>query len=480
MDFVQTFLDWEVKHKLFEVGHVDGFAFYSFMRRDLLNSALNKTQEITMDPFAAKGQEDTGLKLFAKLLKHSMKPPVKQADMLILCHPRRNKTGDVYESVFTDYLEEEFPNSLTLERLFDNHSHFEPAKTQNICYIDRIVLKSYVGRILASKFKKKEYAGVRNRIKEIMEGPLKDLEEIFRIDIEAKKYYERGVTMYYFYKIRKPAYVKFLRQVKPKVLVEVVSKSVDAMLINELCKDMGIPVVEIQHSLLGPIAIYPEGIYEKQSPEYYLSYSDYWSEYQKYPIPAERVFTCGSPYFERQVNAYRKPRTEREDGKKQVLFISGMAYGKDLAKVAVDLKKAAGDKVDIIYKLHPDEFGSWREMYPALVEEGIRVVDSKDISIYEFFNDADAQVGVFSTAIYEGMAFNTRTFILDIPFAAEFIDLCKAGYGTLIRDGGELAEAVLNEESGADLSALSEKFWASDARANVVKTLKAICPDLEK
>ncbi len=118
-------------------------------------------------------------------------------------------------------------------------------------------------------------------------------------------------------------------------------------------------------------------------------------------------------------------------------------------------------------------------MYPALVEENIRVVDSKDVSIYEVFNDADAQVGVFSTAIYEGMAFNTQTFILDIPFAAEFIDLCKAGYGTLIHNGQELADAVLADAQGADLAALSEKFWASNAKENVVRTLKEICPELK-
>lgn len=474
MEFDEKFCEWELKHELFEKGFVRGFAFYSLLRRELVNTTLNKSQGITQDPFAAKGQTVTGLKLFLRLMKKTEKTKVKNPDLLILCHPRRNRTGDVYESVFTDYLEEEFESSVTLERLFDDHSHFEPAMTKNLCYVDRIVLKSYLVRILASKLKKKEYAAIKSEVRAIMDGPLNELENIFAVDVDRKKYYERAVTLYYFYNSRKKDFNRFLDKLKPKMMVEVVCKSVDAMILNELCRDKGIPVVEIQHSLLGPIARYPKGIYEKQSPEYYLSYSDYWSEYQTYPIAEENVFSCGSPYFERQVEKYRTEKKTSSDKVKNVLFISGLAYGDKLSRVAIELKEAAGDAVEIIYKLHPDEFGSWRELYPELAASGIRVVDSKDVSIYEFFNDADAQVGVFSTAIYEGIAFGPKTYILNIPFAAEFIDFCNAGYGTLIENGQQLWEDMQRGLENSSSINMSEKFWKSNAKKNVVNTLKDI------
>jgi len=160
-----------------------------------------------------------------------------------------------------------------------------------------------------------------------------------------------------------------------------------------------------------------------------------------------------------------------------VLFISGAAYGDQLSRVALELlneSRRRGDKkVKIIYKLHPDEFGSWKERYPELVKEkDISVIDSRDVSIYEFFDGADAQVGVFSTALYEGLAFQLRTFILDIPFAAEFIDFCKSGNGTLISDGKQLYDALVSDSGTKAID--TEKFWKSGARENIVKRIKEI------
>lgn len=487
MELIDEIMEWELKHNLFEKGFVRGFAFYSYLRRELVNTALNSRANVTTDPFASKGQEDTGLKLFMKLTKRGLRTDVRDADLLILCHPRRQKSGDVYESVFTDFLTEEFPNSVTLERLFDNHSHYEPALTKNLCYTDRVTLKSYIYRIFKQKFCKKEYSAIKNEVKAIMEEPMKELEAAAGIDLKRKTYYERAVTLYYFCKIRRPDYEKFLDKVRPKVMAEVVCKSVDAMLLNDICRDRGIPVVELQHSLLGGIAKYPAGIYEKQSPEYYLSYSDYWSEYQTYPIAPENVHSCGSVYFERQVKKYKTEKRVKSDGKQTVLFISGPTYGKAMAQTAVGLKKASGGNVNIIYKLHPDEFGSWRKLYPELVENEINVIDSRDVSIYEYFNDSDAQVGVFSTAIYEGLAFDIDTYILDNPFAGEFVKFCEDGYGTLVGSGEELWAAlekkgeaekngggVTGDTAAAGGTSLAEKFWKSNARENIVREIRKI------
>ena len=479
MELIDYIMEWEKKNNFFEIGNVRGFDFYSYLRRELVNTSVNSKNKVKTDPFAAKGQKDTGIKLFLKLLKRSEKTSVKNPDLLILCHPRRQREGDVYESVFTDFLEEEFPNSLTFERLFDDHSHFEPAKTRQLCYIDRITLISYVSRIFASKFKRSEYEAVKGEIRAIMDGPMREFEQQHGIDMKRETYYERAVTLYYFWRSRKKRLGKFLDRVKPKLVAEVVSKSADAMLINELAHERGIKVVELQHSLLGPIARYPEGIREKQSPDYYLSYSDYWSDYQSYPIAEENVHACGSPYFERQVKKYKALdssawQEKKDPSVKRVLFISATVYGKPLARLAMEFKKLAGDRADIVYKLHPDEFGCWRELYPELAESGLRVVDSKDIGIYEFFKGADVQVGVFSTALYEGLGFDLKTCILDNDFAGEFRDFCRDGYGSLVADEKQLYDAVFSPQEDESHENISEKFWKSGARENIVRELRKI------
>lgn len=476
---ITTILDWEIKYDLFNRGKLHGFDFYPYMRRELINTCLNKINGVSVDPFAAKGQEDTGFKLFLKLLKKSESTDIRKADLLILCHSRRNLTvnangENVYESVFTDFLEEDFPNSVTLERQFTNHSHFEPPMTKNICYTDRIVLKSYLYRLFFRYINPAGYKGLYDEVYGIMAEALKDLALLLSIELKIKPYCERAVILYYYYRSRKKDYIRFLKKTEPKLVAEVVGKSFDAMLINETCREMGIKTVELQHCLLGVTAKYPKGINEKQFADYYLTYSEYWKDYAEYPIPDGHVIPAGSPYFERQVLKY-KGKSEKK-GIPVVMFISGMAYGRELSAVAVELKKLAGDGVEIIYKLHPDEFKTWRMLYPELTENGINVIDSKDISIYEFFDRCDIQVGVFSTAIYEGMAFDIKTCILDIPFAREFIDFCKKGHGTLIRDGRDLYEAIRNIKAEKTVSndGVTEYFWKSGARENIVNVLKGL------
>ncbi len=473
MNVIDIIMKWENQYDFFSQGRVEDFDFYSYLRRELVNTAVNAKNGVSTDPFESKGQKDTGARLFFKLLKRNEKPPVKNVDLLILCHPRRQKEGDKYESVFTDFLEEEFPNSVTLERLFDDHSHFEPPLTKNICYVDKLTLNSYVYRIMMKTFHSKEYNEIKTRVQFIMDEPLRELESYLDVPLKRESYFERATTLFFFRKYRRQIYSRFLEEVNPRAMVEVVSKSVDALILNELCRERGIPVIELQHSLLGPIAKYPEGIVEKESPDYYLSYSDYWSEYQTYPIKKDHVFSCGSPYFERQVAKYKKEKTPHN--KIRVLFISGTAYGEKLSTLAVELAKAAGDKVEILYKLHPDEFGRWAELYPGLMGGGIKVIDSKDVSIYEYFSDVDAQVGVFSTALYEGIAFDISTYILNIPFAAEFIDFCRDGYGILVENGEQLAQSLLNKEKPKKSAAeITERFWKSNARENIVKTIREI------
>ena len=92
-------------------------------------------------------------------------------------------------------------------------------------------------------------------------------------------------------------------------------------------------------------------------------------------------------------------------------------------------------------------------------------------SIYAYFAQSDAQVGVFSTALYEGLAFDLTTYILDIPFAADFIDFCEEGYGTLVHSAKELLADIRDEASGKSLSSL---FWKENAKENMITEIKKI------
>ena len=63
----------------------------------------------------------------------------------------------------------------------------------------------------------------------------------------------------------------------------------------------------------------------------------------------------------------------------------------------------------------------------------VRVINSSDVQLYELFAEADIQVGVTSTSLYEGLLYNLDTYILDIGNAKERMQyLCKYGYARMV------------------------------------------------
>ena len=93
-----------------------------------------------------------------------------------------------------------------------------------------------------------------------------------------------------------------------------------------------------------------------------------------------------------------------------------------------------------MYKLHPGEYDRWREAYPWLVDADIKVIDSSEPPLYELFARSSVQVGVASTAIYEGLTFDLETYIYDCQGWAVTKPLVADGAATLVASADELAD----------------------------------------
>ena len=96
--------------------------------------------------------------------------------------------------------------------------------------------------------------------------------------------------------------------------------------------------------------------------------------------------------------------------------------------------------IKIVYKLHSGEYETWRENYPYLLNdlENFEVIDNSEIPLYQLFAESTYQVGAFSTAIYEGLMFNCKTFIVDVPGIEHISDLIDNGYVCKITDSADL------------------------------------------
>ena len=96
------------------------------------------------------------------------------------------------------------------------------------------------------------------------------------------------------------------------------------------------------------------------------------------------------------------------------------------------------------------------------------IAADKSIDLYELFAASLWQLGVYSTAIYEGLAFSCHTYILNIPGAELVRPLIDNGMARLVNSAGDL-----NLDIRSKRSSHSEMF-APTTRENVARVVRQI------
>lgn len=125
-----------------------------------------------------------------------------------------------------------------------------------------------------------------------------------------------------------------------------------------------------------------------------------------------------------------------------MLFISQGTIGEQLSKFAIEVQQAPEIDHDIVYKLHPDEYDRWEDEYPWLVDSGFKVIDSSEPPLYELFAESSAQVGVGSTAVYEGLAFGLETFVYECSGSKVLQPLVEEGSTKSISTAEDFAASL--------------------------------------
>jgi hypothetical protein len=223
----------------------------------------------------------------------------------------------------------------------------------------------------------------------------------------------------------------------------------------EACQAEDVPVVELQH---GVVTSYHMGYsypYDDKNvfPDYFFSFGDYWSEAVDLPLPDENVIPIGYPFLETRAAEYRSIETER-----QIVVISQPPYGESLSRFAVALSESAAIDEAVVYKLHPKEYADWKKRYPHLVGSAVEV-SAGEPPLYELFAESHAQVGVDSTALYEGLRFELDTYILDEAGSVQMEYLLSNSHATLIQSTEEYLTARTADDHGSSVD--STFFFSS-------------------
>ena len=436
-DICDVFFNLEEKYNL-NYQEIQGCYPWQLVRMFLYYDITRRTQT-----FGAPQQQSLSVfdkvKSFTPFVKNSLLyNPFAGSDLkdiLIFDHPRKviyeGQYRDIYSSFLVDFLKDSYSFEV-LEAPYLNE-HFTK-KQPYIKYTDRIQLGSYIYK----KFNKIEFT---QKEKELILNVKRELEEAFDLDINLEWVFTIHI-LNFTYDYRK--YTELFKKRKPKMIFAVVAYENQAIV--AAAKDLGITVVELQHGTITDYHMgysYPEKTRLngeiKYFPDKILTFGDYWINEDTCPISHENIIPIGFPYFEAQSKDFINiPANDN-----QILFISQGVIGKYLSKLAYEI---AGKLKDyrIIYKLHPGEYATWKQNYPELLEasknDNFEVIDNSEIPLYKLFAQSGYQVGAFSTAIYEGLMFNCKTFILDVPGVEYLSDLINRNYVFKITDASDLID----------------------------------------
>ncbi|MCR4746830.1 MAG: alpha-2,8-polysialyltransferase family protein, partial [Lachnospiraceae bacterium] len=436
------FYEWEEKHKLLNNRSIGEFQYWNYMRRDMVMSFKDESSEVE-PAFYKQMKEQSKEGIFKKfktlkvLFSGNPMSNIPSADILFLCHSRRQEIDGKMVSIYTDYIADRFPGSVSIQIKGLGKYSEDKIYSKNLIFLDKISTKAYIYRYLMKFFHPIRYRQIFDKVKMEMAEPFKDLHENYGLHPDLDQFAGRATVLYFLYRYKTGKYEKIINKISPKLITEVVGGAFDVQIINEIADKKKIPVIELQHGTIS--TQYPKGLIVRQHPDYFFSFGDFWSRRICLPVAEGHVISTGFPYHDMMMEAYSSDAKNKDEN--TVIFISSRKYGKEFSELAVKIKNLKPE-LKIIYKLHPREAVDYKERYSELCNSDIEIIDDNKTPLYDLFSRSSIQVGVESTAIYEGMGFNLETYIWDIPMAVSMMDIVEQGYAETFKNAEEFIQLL--------------------------------------
>lgn len=266
----------------------------------------------------------------------------------------------------------------------------------------------------------------------------KEIKENYGVDIQFRNKIRR-----YLFKFRRNAIEmeQLIRKRKPKA-VYIVAK--EPLSVFPACRKYGIPVIEMQHSLMSKYHI-AYSVPDSKRIEYYPDKICVWGEHWKasayFPIEGVEFAIYRNNYISERLAQYQ----QKEKKVNEIIVLSQWIFAENMLRFIL----AAAHKLEeyhFLFKLHPRNSGNF-DRFNAIVQthESRNVtVCRNERDLYDLLSEAEIQIGVFSTALIEGMFYECRTIILEFP-GHELMDYwIENRFAVKVSSTEELVDAVTN------------------------------------
>ena len=327
----------------------------------------------------------------------------RNVDNIIFTHNRSKKIDgeyiDIYTKYFIDDLKKSGESYLCYEKPF--HNQHLRKKDSNTVYLDFILSVSILyGKLYRIKNDKK-----LKKLKSI-EDEINNLAQIkFKLLELARKNTGR-------FKLSYQIYHYIFSKIKPKKVFAVVAYIYLGDMLKA-AKDLKIDTIEFQHGIISKYHLgysYPK----KETLDYmtntFYSWGNFWHNPINNIFDKKNIIEYGFDYFNKVKNSYKTIQKK----KNKIIIISQTALGNEIMNYVSNIIESL-KSYSIVYKLHPEEYTlykSYRRFEILSQYNNIQFLENCDL--YKEFSESEYQMGVFSTALYEGLNFQCKTIIFDL------------------------------------------------------------------
>lgn len=474
VEALSAFIEHEEREHLFDRTAL-GVHYWQAIRHDVFSETLQalglaERGHLRLEDLPMRDWLPQQLRELPCTLRRSIWRGLPRAELLVANHPRHvSRAGELICPYTQPLLDGTKRSRVMMEGQFQGR-YATPGPRQPTIYVDLPLVLSHL-RFRADELRgrgldattRSELTALRSELGRALGAapPLAAITRRVRTAVLAT----RGLT---------PRYERLLDRVQPKLVVQVIGYRLVHQILTQVAHRRGLPVAEIQHGTLGPAHPaynFAPGRRPESFPDYLLLFGALWrAATPGLPLPAANTPAIGYGWLDLAREASRPPVPETP---RRVLFLSQRSIGAELSRVAAQLRAlSTPEALHITYRLHPSEQHGWRDAYPELARSSVEVQTSGSQPLYDAQRSSHAQVGVYSTALLEGMAFDLATYVVALPGHEQLQFVIDAGHATRVVDAGSLLSALC--EPRASTHATPDSLWAPHASASFAAFLATI------
>ena len=341
-----------------------------------------------------------------------------QKDVVVFTHNRSKKIEDKFEDIYTHSLVTDLRKSsksfLCFEKPFQGKHVRE--KDPNVKYQDFILLASILyGKLY--RIKNKDSLGLIRQVE-------KEIENATANSIDLISLFKKNIGRY---KLGNKLYLRLFKKIKPKIIYSVASYSYLGDMISA-AKILGIKTIELQHGVVSKYHMgysFPKDQNLLYYSEVFYSWGDFWNKSVENAF--NEVKNNGFQYFRDRIKIYRNTVKENK-----ILILSQTALGGQIMNETLKLINKFSE-FQILYKLHPEEYKLYKKYssYSKLASYK-NLVFLEECNLYDIMSKSKIQIGVFSTALYEGLGFSCNTFLYNLNGLEYMRDLLDSDHAKVL------------------------------------------------